>query len=1550
MATTLDTLNIKITSDASSAAQAIDKLTRSLQNLNKQLGLKDGTQLSKTLQSIASAANGVSGAITSINTKGLDDLEKKSASTGKALNQLKKDGEDLKTVLEGLHTPDIDKAMGIGNLKTGVEGGKIVERGFIIPNFDDSAPTRVAETVRQKLLPAVVDTERESKELQQTLAAFTFPDFGTDETIENLGNNAEKTTSKVKELVDAMNHYKDIIRIIEAGGYQDNAFTDKAYAEAVKGYSEASKKLNDFKKAATGEQPTIMTELTPRLIELSEAFERLAGRFGKLADGGTKLFKTLIKPLELASHEYVEKFEHMKASVDGFVKHVQQKMTKLSQFWKRTMKTFTFMLVRKAITAIIKEVGTAIQSLALFSNAMGTQFNSSISTLVADFQYLGRSIVSAFAPIIDAVAPVIDMLTDKIAELISYIGMLFAALTGADSFTKAKKTVDNYAESLDDANKSAKKLTMGIDELNILNENSSSSNKAYDGWEDAWEQVDVPDNIKKVSDKIKKALSDLFSPIKEAWASTKDYVLQGWDYMTDEMKKLLSDVWRDFLEVWKSDTVVNIFKNIFTIIGDIEISIGNLAGKFREAWNEGDKGREIFQNIAEVVDILFEHIQNVTEYMKSWSSQVDFNPFLESITILTDKFKLLADFLGGVFEDVMQNIVLKYIQFLIEEGIPHLNETIAEIINAFDFDDLRAKLQPVEEAFEQFLEAIDIGKNNALKNLGTQLAEFTKSEEFEAFLKTIEHMLETIDKDVVEKLLTGIGQAIFDLGQILVKFVGSETFNNFIDMIGKWFEEHSAEDIAKLLEKLAFAIGLFKFAQFATEGFAGFLSFAATIKNFQDIGHITKEIGKLSGALSGAGTAGAAAGAGGSAAATGLGAIAAPAAIVVAVIAAIVTVFYSLVKSYGGIDEVFKEFKKRIEKVVEVLAIFAKALGIDKAFEQLKIQVKRLIDALGNLKSLWDIILTVVQVVASVFGATLLPAIRLIIDTMTSFINKVATAIDVLGGLSDVVVSFFKGDWDGVKEGGERIANAIKEGFLGATVGLKEEVKKTVEEMPQELEPSIEKAHGGISGSFASSYEKEISNTSSKLKDATKGAYESGLSAVNDVDYSKYASYYNTEQYQAMMNSAKATDYSSYGTTVNDMIGQSLVASVPPILKSNQETAKQGATAYTETYSNYFKNDTTVPTSLYEYGKTSGEELGNGLNETITNNQRKSQLAINEWIYSIKTHLIKKLDEVKKIYNEKVTNILSGKEMNAKGAIDTFFANVTALIAGHLVTLGKSLLNTVLPNFMKTYIQPFFTTSKWKPYFDELQSKVFETNFQTFRKWFQTASNNWWRTDVTPLFLTSRWSALIIPIIQLAKQNVTSFNTFWKNTISNWWNNDVLPYFVQSRWSTMFNAIASTAQQSFSNVYLTINTYINRASYAVSDACYEMRRSLWDVLDTINDVASALSDLDANVTLEAYMPQFAAGGFPSAGLFMAGEAGVEMVGTVGGRAAVASNQEITGIADAVYATGNQESQFLAQLVTLAQEILDKDPVVLSDKEVALMTKRGNSKLGMDIIS
>lgn len=71
------------------------------------------------------------------------------------------------------------------------------------------------------------------------------------------------------------------------------------------------------------------------------------------------------------------------------------------------------------------------------------------------------------------------------------------------------------------------------------------------------------------------------------------------------------------------------------------------------------------------------------------------------------------------------------------------------------------------------------------------------------------------------------------------------------------------------------------------------------------------------------------------------------------------------------------------------------------------------------------------------------------------------------------------------------------------------------------------------------------------------------------------------------------------------------------------------------------------------------------------------------------------------------------------------------------------------------------------------------------------------------------------------------------------------------------------------------------------------------------------------LSMGIHLTGFATGGYPTPGsLFWAGENGLpEMLGTVGGRTAVAGSEEITGIREAIEAQGESQNRLLSQLIS-----------------------------------
>ena len=907
-----------------------------------------------------------------------------------------------------------------------------------------------------KMLPAVRDIDVLVDKMFQNFKAQSQSTKMVADGFENIRGKCELAVIQTSEFTENLKRGVEAIKNASVDNLNSSLGQVSSTLEDVR--NNAEKAAQELEKAsdAAGEV-TGGTQKTNNLSNLAEVAEKLGARFvaagvavDKLSSGLNKMgnigiaaLKGMLSPLKLLqkfSEMLVEDFKEHTAAfrnmLDAFDSKANQVFSNLSRFWNRAMRTFTFMVIRKGFTAVIENIHTATQELAQFeyyaNNISNGRFNASLSQIIADFQWIGRSIVAAFEPLVNYVMPILNRITYAIINVLAKVGELLAALTGQNYFVKARKTVQNYAASLQkkekeaadksnkekdkskkkekDINKELKereKLLLGIDELNILpkkpEDNDTLDDLADDllddigdiaegdiadipSWADAFDIEPVSKKMQELADKIKQIARDLFEPIKKAWNEVGPYVISGFKYMVGELGKLGKSMWRDFITVWKQDATVEIFKNLFRIVGDLERVVGNLAKKFREAWDaiEGGKtrGQRIFEGIRDIIAIIIQHVRNVTKYMVEWSQKIDFSKLLKGVDDLLQKLKPLANFLGGVFEDVMKNVVLEHIRWLIEDGLPHLMEAIGDVVESFDFEGLRAKLQPVEKAFEQMRQNIDEGLVNAMKNLGQALGEWTQSDSFQKFLDAIVYFMNQVTAERVEKLFTGLGLGILKIVQALADFVSSDEFKKFIDDILAWYDSLSAEDIAKFfqgiadgifklvevlakfvdskefkafittivdwytntdaeglaktLQTLAVVIGGFKFASFVGSGVAGFLKFLGAISAAKNLPTIAKGFQDIGTAASAAGQGAAAAGAGTAAAGASLGSVAALAAGATADLVLVGADFYNLKEASDTYTTAQKTHEKEVETSLNTLAQLYRENGPEIAAEWAK--------------------------------------------------------------------------------------------------------------------------------------------------------------------------------------------------------------------------------------------------------------------------------------------------------------------------------------------------------------------------------------------------------------------------------------------------------------------------------------------------------------------------------------------------------------------------------------------------------------------------------------
>lgn len=171
----------------------------------------------------------------------------------------------------------------------------------------------------------------------------------------------------------------------------------------------------------------------------------------------------------------------------------------------------------------------------------------------------------------------------------------------------------------------------------------------------------------------------------------------------------------------------------------------------------------------------------------------------------------------------------------------------------------------------------------------------------------------------------------------------------------------------------------------------------------------------------------------------------------------------------------------------------------------------------------------------------------------------------------------------------------------------------------------------------------------------------------------------------------------------------------------------------------------------------------------------------------------------------------------------------------------------------------------------------------------------------------------------------------------------------QELWGQMAYDATQFAKELIDTTNNATNAYKNQTDVLNNEI--DSANRLAEALRNVNSVVVGIASTGiANVTLSKY----ADGGFPETGqLFLAREAGAEMVGSINGHTAVANNDQIVqGIESGVYtAVANALSPYLAQIERNTRETANKDTrVVIGDREIAKANNRGQKLLGASIVS
>lgn len=428
-------------------------------------------------------------------------------------------------------------------------------------------------------------------------------------------------------------------------------------------------------RAALNAYETLGETVPPELIDIAESYGLIEARQG--------VFSTLAKGMNF----FADAVTRVSGSVlKGFgvgIKAILSPVTavgkafttaagKAADFFKSIKRIAMYRAIRTMIKAITDGFSEGRKNLYYYSQAVGTDFAVSMDNAATAALYLKNSIGAATAPLTNALVPALEMVIDKVVDVINVFNEMTAVLTHAPTWTKAVKYPTTWQDAADDATESAKKLKstmLGFDELNVIEPNTPSSKNNMKEMLDYSRMFQEMQTNFKFPDK----LDPILQPIRLAWDEESERTLDTLKKSWESILGLVGAVGRSFAEVWNNGTGKETVETILFIVQGIMRTIGNIAERFRQAWEDAGTGTQIIQNVWDAVNNLLGLFGELWADAGDWAANLNFKPLLEGVKSFTGAIKELTAPTSGfmkILRSLWRDVVLPVGKWLIESGVP----------------------------------------------------------------------------------------------------------------------------------------------------------------------------------------------------------------------------------------------------------------------------------------------------------------------------------------------------------------------------------------------------------------------------------------------------------------------------------------------------------------------------------------------------------------------------------------------------------------------------------------------------------------------------------------------------------------------------------------------------------------------------------------------------------------------------------------------------------------------------------------------------------------
>ena len=522
-------------------------------------------------------------------------------------------------------------------------------------------------------------------------------------------------------------------------------------AEAKRLYEKSMKEdlgANEAKKAAQA-----LKEANKRAEQFQRTLKKTAG-FSNRINNLAKALKNVGKTMKNA-RDIANKAAHPFRTLKELMGFESKKKNNGMPFGRMIGSSIMFSTIFGLISQIKQAIKEGSDNLVQYSSS----YNNSISSMVSSLLYLKNAWAAAFAPIINVVGPYISAFIDMVAGALNAVGQLMSALTGKSVAVQAKKTWTDYASGLDstkgsanDAEKALKDLqnyTLGIDELNVIQPNDSSSGSSGSGSGGGSSSPSPADMF--TTESIDSGVSDFAQKIKDAWAKA-DFT---------EIGTILGEKLRNALDKIPWDGIQESARRTGK-------SIGTLITGFVEVPNLGFKiGSTIGEGVNTGIDLANSFLDNT-----KWSS--------------------VGDFIGRGLNGLIDTIDWQGFGHMFAAKGNAFFDTFGEAARTFHWNDFGMDLA---DGLNQWISDFNWAENGA--HLGdvaigllSGIKSFLETTDWQSLGNGIADFIGGIDwSGVADQLFEGIGAA---LGGLLA-FLRGLVEDTWKDVV-KWWKDTAFED------------------------------------------------------------------------------------------------------------------------------------------------------------------------------------------------------------------------------------------------------------------------------------------------------------------------------------------------------------------------------------------------------------------------------------------------------------------------------------------------------------------------------------------------------------------------------------------------------------------------------------------------------------------------------------------------------------------------------------------------------------------------------------